>query len=127
MNAKVQIVTPHQLPEPCHAATVFDEIDPATLNPIQKVAVDALRAELDRLQSAILNVSAVIVSMHEVERETAFPYRVTREIDVASMMLQVQQLRDEFDARFRRVLHPWLDRSHKAEDIARQVRIDLNS
>lgn len=124
-----QIVTPTlpYLPEPCNSQTVYDPIDPATLSPIQRVAVDALRAELDRLYSAALQVCSVLVSISEVETSTAFPYRVCPQVIGGELLMQVGDVRDEFDARFARVLRPWLDRSTKAEDVARRVREEIGA
>lgn len=117
----------NKLPEPCQAETVFSRVDPSSLLPVQHVAVDAIRAELDRLQSAVLQVGAVLVSIAEIERETAFPYRVAQDIDYAALLLQVGELRDEFDARFALILRPWLNRSMKAEAVAQKVREEMTS
>lgn len=122
---KVSIETLPQLPDPRHSLTVFDPVDPETLTPIQRVAVDALQAELARLRAAVLQVGAVLMSIHQVEQETAFPYKVAESLDVGDLILQVGDLEAEFDERFRLVLRPWLNRSRQAEDVAARVRSEM--
>ena len=124
MKSKVTILT-SRLPMECGSVSIPDRVDPATLNEFQRVAVDALQAELQRLRSAVLAVGEIIGSISEVQRETAFPYNVLTDIDLADLLVQVMNTQEEFDHRFALVLRPWLNRSRAAEDVAARVKSEM--
>ncbi len=124
MKSKVTILT-SRLPMECGSVSIPDRVDPATLNDIQRVAVDALQAELQRLRTAVLAVGEIIGSISEVQRETAFPYNVLTDIDLADLLRQVMQTQEDFDHQFALVLRPWLNRSRAAEEVAERVKIEM--
>lgn len=124
MKSKITVLT-SRLPMECGSVSIPDRVDPATLNDIQRVAVDALQAELQRLRSAVLAVGEIICSISEVQRETAFPYNVLSDIDLANLLQQVMNTQEEFDHRFALVLRPWLNRSRAAENVAERVKAEM--
>lgn len=124
MKPKIHLVT-SRLPMECGSVSIPDRVEPATLNDIQRVAVDALQAELQRLRSAVLAVGEIIGSISEVQRETEFPYNVLNDIDLADLLQQVMNTQEEFDHRFALVLRPWLNQSRAAEDVAARVKAEM--
>ncbi len=124
MKSKITVLT-SRLPMECGSVSIPDRVDPATLNDIQRVAVDALQAELQRLRSAVLAVGEIIGSISEVQRETEFPYNVLTDIDLADLLQQVMNTQEEFDHRFALVLRPWLNRSRAAEAVAERVKSEM--
>lgn len=120
-----QIVTPRQLPDPCHSVTVYDAIDPATLTPLQRVAVDAILADLDMLDSRIIECLRLIKSIGDTQRETDFPYDVAGAIDAATLLQLIPAVREEFQERFKRVLRPWWEESYQRRKVADQVMAEL--
>lgn len=125
MNAKAQLVTPHQLPDPCNSVTVYDAIDPATLTPLQRVAVDAILADLDMLDSRIVECVRLIHSIGNTQRETEFPYDVAGAIDAATLLNLIPKVREEFEERFKRVLRPWWEASYQRRQVADQVMAEM--
>ncbi len=124
MKSKIHLVT-SRLPMECGSVSIPDRVDPAPLNDIKRVAVDALQAELQRLRSAVLAVGEVVGSISEVQRETEFPFNVLADINVADLLVQVMNTQEEFDHRFALVLRPWLNRSRAAEDVAARVKSEM--
>ena len=125
MNARVKIETPRQPPEPCNSVTVYDAIDPATLTPLQRVAVDAILADLDMLDSRIIECLRLIKSIGDTQRETDFPYDVAGAIDTATLLQLIPAVREEFQERFKRVLRPWWEASYQRRQVADQVMAEL--
>lgn len=118
---------PRPLPEPCHSATVYDAIDPETLTPLQRVAVDAIKADLDLLDSAVIQLLRIIKSIGDTQRETDFPYDVAASIPVQELLMIVPTVQHEFDERFKRVLRPWWEKSYQAKRVADRVMAEMNA
>lgn len=110
----------------------FDRVNgcpvmPDEISPIQRVAVDAINANLRTYLDRVNECFRLLREVAEIERQYELPRRVTDCFldDYTAFVSTNFKVKAAFEEEFKFILRPHLFQVKKAEDVARLVRDEM--